>query len=43
MIQKLNNVEVIIALDTNFGLAKENTIPWKCIFFRTISWSNYGV
>ena len=30
MIQKLNNVEVIIALDTNFGLAKENTIPWKC-------------
>jgi dihydrofolate reductase len=29
MIQKLNNVEAIVAVDKNFGLAKENTIPWK--------------
>jgi len=27
MIQKLNNVEAIVAVDKNFGLAKENTIP----------------
>jgi dihydrofolate reductase len=29
MIQKLNNVEGLVAIDNNFGLAKENTIPWK--------------
>ena len=27
---KINNVEAIIALDNNLGLAKDNIIPWKC-------------
>jgi dihydrofolate reductase len=27
---KINNVEAILALDNNLGLAKDNMIPWKC-------------
>jgi len=36
---KIINVEAILAVDDNFGLAKEGSIPWKCktdmAFFKT--------